>query len=165
MFILFRHKDIFMVKLFTTNLLFHQKGIRNRVKKKGAKTVMVNIKISNNNHKIKIEALSKECEITLQLSLSDFQTVKQWTRRSLSSADYRNFTAIIISHHTENMFSEDEISKLDDSVLLKIIEFFVEENEELKEKYSEQEIDSPFEYFIKSVQQVAENHASTVVSA
>lgn len=114
------------------------------------------------SNKMKIEALGKICEFRPYLSAGDLEIVSHWTQETILSIGYRNLTARLISNHTHNVFSTDEISQLDDSIFREYIGLCVEGDEKLKEKYSKRNSADIFENFIIAIQQTEQDYLASI---
>lgn len=116
--------------------------------------------LEESNNIMKINAFGKVCNINVYLTGGDIKTIDNLLQKKLLSDDYRKLTAKIISNHTHNIFTYEEICNIDDHILLQYIKICVETNDELKEKYSKLNICNHYERFIKSIKLVVDSECA-----
>lgn len=119
----------------------------------------------SNGNKMFIEAFGKSCKLTPYLSVYDLEMVSRWTDEDLLSKDYRFLVAEIIAKHTNDVFSAEEILKLDDSVFQEYICICVEGDEKLRKNYLEQSTSDIYKRFIYAIKETEKDYAILIATS
>ena len=124
---------------------------------------MSDLKFSdNNNSKMIIEAFGKSCKLFPCLSMHDLEIVSQWSKEKTLSNDYRAIVAEIISNHTNNIFSVEEILKLDTSVFREYIRICVVSDEKLQKNYLEESDSDIYKKFVNAIKRTERDYNNLI---